>query len=120
MWPSLISTVIGLWLMAAPAALGYGEPASTVDYIVGPIAASTAWVSMWAVTRPIRWFDVPLGVALIAAPFVLGYPLQASVNSVVAGLILALLAPVRDRPTARFGGGWTAVLRGSREQDRGR
>ena len=88
MWPGVISTLIGLWLMAAPAVLGYGEPASTVDRIVGPIAASAAWISVWAVTRPIRWLGLPLGLVLITAPFLLGYPLPA----------MAVLSDGRDAP----------------------
>jgi len=111
MWASVIATVIGLWLMAAPAVLGYGAPASTVDRIIGPIAASVGWISVWAVTRPIRWLNLPLGAALVLAPLALSYPGVAFANSIALGVALAAFAPVRGKPTARFGGGWSAVLR---------
>ena len=109
MWARLVSTALGLWLMAAPAVLGAGPPVSTVDWIVGPIVASAAWVSLWEITRSLRWVNLPLGLWLATAPFVLGYPLIPLLNSLVVGLALAALSFVRGKTTQRLGGGWASL-----------
>src|SRR5690606_3775586 len=110
MWAQVINALLGVWLMAAPAVLGYGAPAATNDRIVGPVAASFAVIAWWQATRPTRWVNLPLGLWLVAAPFVLGYDATAPlVNSLVVGAALAALSLVRGTVDARFGGGWRAV-----------
>lgn len=100
----ILNFAIGIWLMAAPAVLGYGPPAATNDRIVGPIAGSFAFVALWEVARPLRWAVVPLGLWQVAAPWFLGaYPVHAIWNSVLSGLLLTALACVRGRIRQRFG-----------------
>jgi hypothetical protein len=110
-WAGVAATALGLWLMAAPWALGYGAPASVVDRVVGPIAASVAWISVWQVTRLLRWLNLPLGAGLVLAPFGLGYPLVALLNSILVGVSVAALAFVPGPQRRRLGGGWAAVWR---------
>ena len=110
MWAQLASCLLGVWLMAAPAVLGYGDPARTSDHIVGPLAASFAFVAVWQVTRSLRWANLPLGAWLLVAPWVLGYELVPLLNSSAVGLLLMGLACVRGKVTQRFGGGWASLL----------
>ncbi|MGH2350131.1 MAG: SPW repeat domain-containing protein, partial [Chloroflexota bacterium] len=110
MWSQLLSVLLGLWLMAAPAVLGYVGPAADSDHIVGPLAVSFACIAIWQVTRGMRWLNVPLGLWLLVAPWLLQYPLPATVNSIVVGLLLIVLSMVRGEVTERFGGGWSSLF----------
>ena len=111
-WARLLNAAVGIWLMAAPAVLGYGAPAATNDRLVGPIAASFAIIALWEVTRPVRRVNLGLGVWLIAAPLVLGYGTLPAVNSVIVGVLLTGLSLVRGEVTGQFGGGWRTVWKG--------
>lgn len=111
MWAQIINTALGIWLMAAPAVLGYGGAARTNDHIVGPIAATLACIALWSVTRPVRWVNLPLGLWLLLAPWILSYDTPATINSSVVGLALAVLSiPQGRRPV--YGGGWSMLWKG--------
>jgi hypothetical protein len=109
MWPQIINAAVGIWLMAAPAVLGYGNPAQTNDRIAGPLAAAFAVIAVSEITRPVRWANLPIGLWLLIAPWVLGYPLAAAANSIIAGVILIVCARLGGGVTGQFGGGWSAL-----------
>lgn len=112
MWAQIINAALGIWLMAAPAVLAYGDPAQTNDRIVGPIAATFAIVAWWEATRSTRWINLPIGLWLVLAPWILGYDQTATiVNSTVVGLVLAACSLVRGNIEKRYGGGWAAIFR---------
>ena len=112
MWARLANTAIGIWLMAAPAVLGYAEPAATNDRIAGPLAATFAIIAIWEVTRALRRLNLALGLWLLAAPWLLGaYPADATLNSMAAGALLAAVSLVRGELRQKYGGGWPAVWR---------
>ncbi len=112
MWARLINAALGVWLMAAPAVLGYDGVASTNHRIVGPIVAAFAIIAIWEVTRALRWINAALGAWLVVAPLVLGYPaLDVLINSLVVGLLIVTMATVRGKLTQQFGGGWSALWR---------
>jgi hypothetical protein len=111
MWAQLLGALLGVWLMAAPAVLGYGAPAATADRIAGPLAAMFGVVAASEVTRGVRRANLPVGLWLLAAPWVLGYPTPAMLNSIGVGLLLAVLSFVRGTVRERFGGGWTSLWR---------
>lgn len=113
MWAQICSAALGIWLMCSPAILSYGDPAKDNDRIVGPTAASFAIIAICEATRPMRWLNVLAGIWLVAAPWVLGYAeTSATVNSVCVGLGMALLSLVRGRIDARYGGGWSVLIKG--------
>ena len=109
MWPHLLAACIGVWVAAAPDALGFGRPAATSAWITGPLIASFATIAMWGATRPVRWLNVPLGVWLIIAPLILDHSPAAAASSVAAGALAAGLSAVRGRVRHLFGNGWTAA-----------
>lgn len=111
MWPQIINTLLGIWLMAAPAVLGVSDTAETNDRIIGPLIASFAMVAIWQVTRPLRWVNVPLGAWLILAPWVLGYGTTSTLNSTLVGVAVIALSLVRGKLTHQYGGGWRAIFR---------
>lgn len=109
MWARIVTALLGIWMMAAPAALGYGGPAAISDRIAGPLAASFAFVALWDVVRPLRRVDAPIGLWMILAPLVLGYGGAAAVNAVVVGVAVVALSFVRGKVTEEFGGGWRSL-----------
>jgi hypothetical protein len=83
-----------------------------VDRVVGPLAAAAGLISVWEVTRGMRWLNLPLGVGLAAAALVLGYPTIPLLHDLAVGLALAAFSFAGGRTTRRFGGGWRSLLAG--------
>lgn len=111
MWARIVTILLGVWLMAAPAILNYGGLASKNGRIVGPLAASFAIIAIWEATRPARWLSLPLGFWLLLAPWLFAYNSTAMINSVVVGILLILLAFVAGEIKESFGGGWSSLWR---------
>lgn len=107
MWARLLNAVLGIWLMASPAVLGYGGLAADVCRIIGPVAASLAIIALSEVTRPLRWVNAGLGALLVVLPWVLGFPRVASVNCAIVGVLFILCARVRGPLKEQLGGGWS-------------
>ncbi|QDV33418.1 SPW repeat domain-containing protein [Tautonia plasticadhaerens] len=111
MWAQVINTAIGIWLMAAPAVLGYGGAAALNDRIAGPIVATFAAVAVTEATRGARLVNLPIGLWMVVAPWALGGPTTAVLNGMVVGGLLVGFASIRGRIRERFGGGWVALFR---------
>ena len=106
----LAAVAAGVWLMFAPAVLGYEGVAENNDRIFGPIGAAFAFVAIWEVLRPQRWATLPVGIWLVAAPLVLGYDdTGAVISSVAAGAVMAGSAFFGGRVSASFAGGWRSI-----------
>ncbi len=110
MWAQIINAALGIWLMAAPAVLGYGAPASDNDWIFGPVIATFAIIAWWEATRPVARWNLPLGLWLLLAPWVLGYAATAAiVNSMVVGLLVAVPSTRTGQVKKSYGGGWSVL-----------
>ncbi|CAN5729070.1 hypothetical protein BH24CHL8_BH24CHL8_11080 [soil metagenome] len=103
------ATAIGIGLLAAPDLLGYEGTARTSHLIVGPIAASLAFIAIWPVTRALRWLVVGLGAWLLASLLLLPHPGEAFGAGAVSGVALIALASLAGPARARMGGGWPAL-----------
>ena len=112
MWARLLNAALGIWLMAAPAVLGYGAPAQTADRIVGPVAASFAIIAISEVTRALRHVNLLLGAWLLLAPWLIGYAVVPTVNSLLVGAAMIALSRVRGPGQEEFGGGWLKLWSG--------
>lgn len=118
MWAQVLNAALGIWLMAAPAVLEYGEPAMTNDRICGPVAATFAVIAWWEATRSVRWVNLPLGLWLVLAPWILGYSETSTVvNSVAVGLVMAACSTVRGTVEKRYGGGWSAAFKSKNQSN---
>lgn len=120
MWAQVINALLGIWLMASPAVLGFNGIATDNDHIVGPIIASFATISWWEATRTVRLYNLPLGAWLLLAPWVLGYQETAPIlNDMLVGAAVVGLSLVKGKITESTGGGWTTTWKsgGLHEQE---
>lgn len=111
MWARFLNAAIGIWLMASPAVLGYGNPAQANDRIIGPVIATFAIIGIWEITRGLRWLNLLLGLWLLVAPFLMGY--DASIptwNDVIAGVLVVAFSLVKGKTTHPYGGGWKSLF----------
>lgn len=107
----IVAVAAGVWLMFAPAVLGYGDPAEANDRIFGPIGASLAFVAIWEVVRALRWGTLPVGAWLVVAPFIVGYAaIPATVSSVTAGILMAASSFFGGEVKNSYGGGWRSLF----------
>jgi hypothetical protein len=116
MIPQFVNVVLGLWVTVAPAVLNYGRPASTSDFIAGPLVASFACIALWEAVRPVRWVNAPLGLWLVVSPWMLGHPPSAAASCVISGLAIVAMSCLGGRIQQRFGGGWSSLWRRSPER----
>lgn len=114
MWAQSANMALGIWLMAAPTVLGYGNPARTNDWIVGPLVATFACIAMWEATRGVRWWNVPLASWMMAAPIALDYPPVPSAHSILIGVFVVAMSCMRGHPQRTFGGGWRSLWQPSK------
>jgi hypothetical protein len=100
-WPRWISIVLGVWLVLAPTALGYGDAhARTNDLIMGSLVALTGALSLWVPKA--RFVNVAFGLWLTVAPFMLSYMGSgAFANDIVVGLAVAAFSFIPSLPFAR-------------------
>lgn len=104
----------GLWLMVAPAVLGYDGAAANSDRIAGPLMVAIAFLAVFTITRGLRWLNLPVALWLLVSPWLLGSPTDATVSSMVVGVAALVLAPIGSPDQSRYGGGWIALLRTDR------
>lgn len=113
MIPRIVSCLVGIWLMAAPAVVGYHGPARINDQTCGPLIASFAIIALWEVTRELRWMNLALGFWLMLAPLVLHYVTWVSaINNLICSTVLIICALVPGKKTHRFNGGWASLFSG--------
>jgi hypothetical protein len=113
MWTQLASALFGIWLVVAPAALGYGGSLSTSDRIVGPLVATFALIAASEVMRSVRRVNLVLAGWVFVSPVALGRVEGAGHHFVVA-IAVAALSSVRTPARHSCGGGWMSLLRGFR------
>ena len=112
MWAQIINTLLGIWLIASPAVLGFSEDKTISDnaHIIGPLIATFATIAWWEATRVVRYYNVPLALWLLLAPWVLNYePTAAIVNDMLIGAAVLGLSFVKGKVEGTFGGGWSAI-----------
>jgi uncharacterized membrane protein len=105
-WPGIINTFLGVWIMISPAVFGYGMSASANDHIIGPLAVSFAFISLWEVLRSCRLVNIVFGIWMLLAAFLLPYPQAAIVNNALTGTALIIFSLPKGRIKNSYGGGW--------------
>ena len=111
-----LTTAVGIGLLAAPDLTGYEGGARTSHLIVGPVAASLAFIAIWPVTRALRWLVVGLGAWLLGSLLLMTHPGAALPAGVVSGVALVALPLLAGAAHARIGGGWPALVGSTPDQ----
>lgn len=103
-WTLLLSCVLGVWLMFAPAVFGTTGRAADSDHLVGALIVTFAAIAMAEAGRAVRFMNVLFGAWLVIAPFILsGFTTRALINGIIAGIVLVLLSLPRGRVRDRYG-----------------
>lgn len=103
-WTLAASTALGLWLMFAPAALGFAEDAAANDNVVGALIITVAIISTAEVIRAVRFVNVLFGVWLLIAPWALaGASTGGRWSDMICGVALILLTLPRGTVRERYG-----------------
>lgn len=106
----IAGVVVGIWLMVAPAVLGYaGSQAGDLHRVVGPVAASLALIAAWEATAGLRWANLALSVVLVGAPLFIHHSPGPGLVVVLSGTALGVATPFGGVRTRRIGGGWAAL-----------
>ena len=99
--PSVVSLLVGFWLVIAPWALGEtpaSRPGVFSVVLSGIVIALLAAGNIWgaARSRVLSWVLAVLGLWVAASPFVFGFPSDAAWtwNAVISGLIVSALGVV--------------------------
>ncbi|MEX2139128.1 MAG: vitamin K epoxide reductase family protein [Pirellulales bacterium] len=104
-WPLVVSAVLGLWLMFAPAVFGSEETMADSDHLVGPLVFTVAVISTAEVVRAGRFVNILLGLWIAAAPWLLsGATLFSTANSALVGAALVVLSFPRGKIHEQYGG----------------
>lgn len=110
MWYGIVNSLLGLWMMFAPAVLEIEGGARTNELIIGPILISFAFVTIWSVLRQMRYAVMVLGLWEIAATLILDYPGWTKLSPFAVGVLVVILAWLQPPADMRqFAGGWLAL-----------
>lgn len=103
-WSLLISTVVGIWLMTAPAVLGVEGAVADNSCLTGALVITFSVVAFGEVARAVRYFNLLLGFWTVLSPWVLsGTGGAETVSATVAGLALMILSVPRGKIRERYG-----------------
>ncbi len=103
-WTLVLSTVLGVLLMAVPGTLGVQSPASSVFHLGGSLIVVTSVICMGEVLRAGRYLNVLLGLAVAVLPWVMtGGALLAQLTGLILGLAVVALAMPRGQKTETYG-----------------
>ena len=109
-WNLPVCAVLGVWLMAAPAALGADGAVADAHYLIGALIVTWAVIGFSEIVRPVRLLNVLPGLAIIAAPWLFeGSTTLSRWNDIVVGLAVMALSVPRGRIEERFAS-WNRYL----------
>lgn len=103
-WNLVLGTALGLWLMFAPSALGFGGSLADSDHFVGALIITFAVIAMAEVVRYVRFINILLGAWLIAAPFLLeGGDTISMWNDIIMGILVILASIKKGKIREHYG-----------------
>lgn len=103
-WTLALSTVVGIWLMAAPNVLGLSRLVANNDFITGALIATIAVVAAAEPARIVRLLNVVTGAWLIVAAWIFDDATAASRwSDSLAGVTLLGLSFARGKIADRYG-----------------
>ncbi|WP_224996616.1 vitamin K epoxide reductase family protein [Cesiribacter sp. SM1] len=105
-WTLVASSLLGLWLMFAPATFGVSIEAMSahINHVAGALIIVLSVICMGEVLRMGRWGNVLLGMVVAIGPwFTADSTLALNISGAVAGLIVAALAIPKGAKTETYG-----------------
>jgi hypothetical protein len=103
-WPLALTTLLGIWMMAEPAALGVARSMASVDHLAGALIVAVSVIAMGEAVRLLRFFNILLGLAIAILPWVLsGGSTLSRVTDLIAGVIVVALSLPRGRKCEQYG-----------------
>jgi nucleoside-diphosphate-sugar epimerase len=102
-WNLAMAAIIGLSLLFTRITLGAEGSLANAHHVIGSLVLTVVSIAAAEVARPVRYLNVPLGVALMAAPFLFGAGTVSTVVSVVLGVALVALSIRRGAIRERYG-----------------
>lgn len=105
-WTLVASTVIGLWLMFAPATFGVSieTVAADINHLGGSLIIVTSVICMGEVLRRGRYFNILLGLIVALAPwFTSDSNMMLNISSAIAGVLVIALAFARGPKKENYG-----------------
>ncbi len=110
-WTLLVSTALGIWLMASPSILDSDGAAAHSSHVVGALVVAVAIMSLADVGRALRFINVLFGAWFILAPWLLnGSTTGSALNDVAVGAVLIALSLPRGPVGERYGS-WGRFIR---------
>jgi hypothetical protein len=109
-WTLVASTVVGIWLMAAPGVVDVTGVASNVLTLGGSLVVTVSVIAMGEPVRLVRWCNVLLGPAIGIGCWVADAEAVVIVQALFAGLSVAVLAVPRGPKKERYGT-WDPLVR---------
>ncbi len=107
----LLSALLGVWLMAAPAVLDMSKPAADSHHLVGALVVTVAIIATAELARAGRYLNALAGVWVALAPWVLNdVPAMVGWAGVAVGAALVILSIPRGPVRQRYGSA-DAVIR---------
>lgn len=104
-WTLLLSTLLGLWAMFAPWALGSEGSAAQNDQVTGALVVTVSVIVTAEVVRAGRFLNILLALWLAAGPWLLsGASPAARWNDLAVGIAILLLSLPRGRIREKYAG----------------
>ena len=105
-WTLVASSILGAWLMFAPAAFGVSieTTAADINHLGGALIVVVAVICMGEVVRIGRYLNVLIGLAVAVVPwFLQDSTLALNISSSIAGLLVAALSIPLGPVTEKYG-----------------
>lgn len=105
-WTLAVSTLLGIWLMFAPAAFGVGIEATAADvnHLGGALIVVVSVICMGEVVRRGRYLNILLGLIVAVVPwFLQDSNLALNISGTITGTIVAALSIPCGPKTENYG-----------------
>ncbi len=110
-WTLGASVALGILLLATLLVFGTQPPLYFSDHVLGCLIIMIAVTAMAEVARPVRFLNMPLGLALAASPFVFEGGTQIGTTAaVIIGVALVVLSLPRGTQSEENYGGWDRAI----------
>jgi nicotinamide riboside transporter PnuC len=107
----VISAILGVWLMFAPAVFGHVQSTlHDIDRGIGPTIGAISAVAATRICRSIRWLNWLFAPVLVIGPWFVDAPTAAKINTTVVGLAIIALTPWGRPDQSRYGNGWLTLV----------